>query len=235
MIPNAAAVADAGDLLDGAWEQIRTSVSPAASSTELAFLIALSVGLTALIVDMLIAVCRAPALVALPLLCMYSVPASIDLGMLPWQAFAGPAVLYALLLAVDGLSGRRTDGGAATATILSGIVLAAVAVVVALLVSSSVTSVGTAGRLPRGGNSAASGIGSGPLRLARGQPAADRPGAAVAGSTGLKQPDYLRTIGLQKWTPDEGWSVDTLSDGELPTPARHAGVAIPRRRSPSPR
>jgi transglutaminase-like putative cysteine protease len=216
VIPNAAAFSDAGDLLDGAWEQIRTSVSPAASSTELAFLIALAVGLTALIVDMLIAVCRAPALVALPLLCMYSVPASIDLGMLPWEAFAGPAVLYALLLAVDGLSGRRTDGGAATATILSGIVLAAVAVVVALLVSSSVTSIGTAGRLPRGGNSGASGIGLSPFASLSGNLQRTDP-VPLLRVSGLSEPNYLRTVGLQKWTPGEGWSVDTLSNGALPT------------------
>ena len=229
VIPNAAAVADAGNLLDGAWKQIRTSVSPAASSTELAFLIALAVGLTALIVDMLIAVCRAPALVALPLLCMYSVPASIDLGMLPWQAFAGPAVLYALLLAVDGLSGRRTDRGAASATILSGIVLAAVAVVAALLVSSSVTSIGTAGRLPRGGNSAASGIGLAPFASLEGNLQQTDP-VPLLKVTGMNEPDYLRTIGLQKWTPDEGWSVDTLSNGDLPTePLLAPGVAIPRR------
>ena len=229
VIPNAAAVADAGNLLDGAWKQIRTSVSPAASSTELAFLIALAVGLTALIVDMLIAVCRAPALVALPLLCMYSVPASIDLGMLPWQAFAGPAVLYALLLAVDGLSGRRTDSGAASATILSGIVLAAVAVVAALLVSSSVTSIGTAGRLPRGGNSAASGIGLAPFASLEGNLQQTDP-VPLLKVTGMNEPDYLRTIGLQKWTPDEGWSVDTLSNGDLPTePLLAPGVAIPRR------
>lgn len=229
VIPNAAAVADAGDLLDGAWKQIRTSVSPAASSTELAFLIALAVGLTALIVDMLTAVCRAPALVALPLLCMYSVPASIDLGMLPWQAFAGPAILYALLLAVDGLSGRRTDSGAASATILSGIVLAAVAVVAALLVSSSVTSIGTAGRLPRGGNSAASGIGLAPFATLEGNLQQTDP-VPLLKVTGMNQPDYLRTIGLQKWTPDEGWSVDTLSNGDLPTEQLLApGVAIPRR------
>ena len=46
----------------------------------------------------------------------------------------------------------------------------------------------------------------------------------------MNQPDYLRTIGLQKWTPDEGWSVDTLSNGDLPTePLSTPGVAIPRR------
>ena len=34
--------------------------------------------------------------------------------------------------------------------------------------------------------------------------------------SGLTEPQYLRTVGLQKWTPGEGWSVDDLSDGDLP-------------------
>ena len=80
---------------------------PPPATVELSFLTALTVGVTALIVDILIAVCRAPALVALPLLCVYSVPASINLDMLPWFAFAGPALLYALLLVATGLQGRR--------------------------------------------------------------------------------------------------------------------------------
>ena len=84
MIPNGAVLERGRRPADGAWDQIRTTVSPAPSSTELSFLICLSVGATALIVDILIAVCRAPALVALPLLCVYSVPASIDVTMLPW-------------------------------------------------------------------------------------------------------------------------------------------------------
>ena len=107
VIPNGAVLSEAGDLLVGAWNQIRTTVSPAPATQELAFLICLTVGVTALIVDILIAVCRAPALVALPLLCVFSVPASIDVTMLPWEAFAGPAMLYAILLVASGLNGRR--------------------------------------------------------------------------------------------------------------------------------
>ena len=42
--------------------------------------------------------------------------------------------------------------------------------------------------------------------------------------SGLDQPHYLRTIGLQKWTPDHGWSVDELSDGQLPNPAPPAAA-----------
>ena len=229
VIPNGAALSEANELFDGAWDQIRTSVSPASSSTELAFLISVSVGIIALIVDVLIALCRAPALVALPLLCMYSVPASIDVALLPWEAFAAPAMLYALLLVVAGLTGRRTDTGAATAQVVSGVGLAALAVVAAVLVASSVTGIGTAGRLPRGGTSAASGIGLSPFASLQGNLQRSDP-VPMLRVSGLAHPDYLRTIGLQKWTPGEGWSVDSLADGALPTKPRPApGVALPRR------
>ena len=48
VIPNGAVLTEAGDLLSGAWTQIRSTVSPAPSSTELSFLICLSVSVTAL-------------------------------------------------------------------------------------------------------------------------------------------------------------------------------------------
>jgi transglutaminase-like putative cysteine protease len=229
VIPNGAVLSEANELFDAAWDQIRTSVSPASSSTELAFLISVSVGIIALIVDVLIALCRAPALVALPLLCMYSVPASIDVALLPWEAFAAPAMLYALLLVVAGLTGRRTDTGAATAQVVSGVGLAALAVVAAVLVASWVTGIGTAGRLPRGGTSAASGIGLSPFASLQGNLQRSDP-VPMLRVSGLAHPDYLRTIGLQKWTPGEGWSVDSLADGALPTkPLPAPGVALPRR------
>src|SRR6478736_3454092 len=133
VIPNAAVLSEFGELLNGAWDQIRNTVSPAPSSTELTFLITLSVGATALVVDIMIAVFRAPALVALPLLCVYSVPASIDLTMLPWEAFAAPALLYALLLTASGLTGRRIGAGAGSAQVVTGVALASVAIVIALI------------------------------------------------------------------------------------------------------
>lgn len=216
VLPNGAVLAQAGDLLAGAWEQIRTTVSPAPASTELAFLITVSVGATALIVDILIAVCRAPALVALPLLCVYSVPASIDLALLPWVSFAAPAVLYALLLAATGLTGRRLGTGAGTARVLSGLVLGCLATVIALVGANAVTAVGTAGRLPRAANGPSSTVGLSPFASLTGNLQRTDP-VAMLRVSGLEQPQYLRTVGLQKWTSGEGWSVDELSDGRLPT------------------
>jgi transglutaminase-like putative cysteine protease len=215
VIPNGAALQEAGDLLTGAWTQIRTTVSPTPSSTELSFLICLSVSATAFVVDVLITLGRAPALVALPLLCLYAVPASIDVTMLPWSAFAAPAVLYAMLLVAAGLSGRRVGAGVGTAQVASGLVLACVATVIALLLADSVTGIGTAGRLPRTNTGQSAGIGLSPFtslegNLQRGDP------VDLLRVSGLPRPEYLRTVGLQKWTPNEGWSIDKLEDGPLP-------------------
>lgn len=215
VIPNGAVLTEMGDLLTGAWTQIRSTVSPAPSSPELSFLICISVSATALIVDMMIAWCRAPALVALPLLCLYAVPASIDVSMLPWTAFAVPAVLYAMLLVAAGLTGRRIGAGAGIAQVASGLVVAAVATVVALLVADSVTGIGTTGRLPRTNAGASTGIGLSPFTSLKGSLEQGDP-VDLFRVSGLPGPAYLRTVGLEKWTPNEGWSIDQLTDGPLP-------------------
>jgi len=221
VIPNGAVLTEAGDLLTGAWEQIRTTVSPAPASTELAFLICLSVGATALIVDLLIAVCRAPALVALPLLCVYSVPASIDLSMLPWEAFAAPAMLYAILLTASGLSGRRLGAGAGLAQVITGVGLAALAIVISLLVAQAVPGVGTAGRLPRSTSGPGTGIGLSPFASLQGNLQRADP-VDMLRVRGLDQPRYLRTVGLQRWTNGQGFSVDELTAGPVPADPRTA-------------
>ena len=228
VIPNGAVIGEAGELLTGAWDQIRTTVSPAPSSTELSFLICLSVGTTALVVDILIAVCRAPALVALPLLCVYSVPASIDLSMLPWEAFAAPAMLYAILLVASGLTGRRLGAGAGLAQVVSGVALAAVATVIALVVAGSVTGVGTAGRLPRSTAGPSTGVGLSPFASLQGSLQRSDP-VDMLRVTGLTTPKYLRTVGLQQWTTGQGWSVDQLTNGQLPddpAPAEQQAVTV---------
>lgn len=215
VIPNARVVAEAGQLLDGAFGQIRTSVATAESSTAIAFLIAAAAGLVAVAVDVLIAA-RAPAMTALPLLCMFSVPAAVDVDLLPWPAFVAPAVLYAVLLAVTGMDDRRRGAGAAGTVVAGGLALGSVAVVAALLTSSTVTTVGTAGRLERTGNSADTGIGLSPFTSLQGDLQQSDP-VPVLRVEGLTGPDYLRTVGLQRWTPGVGWSPSELAAGSLPS------------------
>ncbi|WP_188943645.1 transglutaminase family protein [Nakamurella endophytica] len=208
VLPSVSAYHEAQTLLSGAWEQIRTTVPPAPSTPELAFLIALSVGLAALIVDFLVAEAKAPALVALPLLCLYSVPAAIAGQMLPWYSFVAPAAAYLVLLAVAGHPGRRSDVRAGVGLAGRGVVIGALAVVVALALADAVTGVGTEGRLPRS-DVQASTVGLSPFTtlhgtLLRGDP------KDVLRVSGLKQPDYLRTVALTTWTPGQGWSLGDL-------------------------
>jgi len=209
VLPNRAALAEAGALLFGAWDQIVGTAPPAPATPELSFLIALSVGCAALIADFLVAVARSPALLALPLLCLYSVPASIAPMMLPWYSFAIPALLYAVLLADTGRRDRRTGTRAGLGMALNGVTIAALATVAALLVAGSVTSIGTTGRLPHTNGNGRGTIGLSPLATLRGALQRSTP-VDVLTASGLAQPGYFRTVALTKWTVNQGFSLSDL-------------------------
>lgn len=221
-IPNAAVLREAGELLSGAWQQILGTVPPAPATVELSFLIALTVGTTALIVDFLVAEARSPALVALPLLCLYSVPASIATEQLPWWTFAAPATLYAVLLAVTGRVGSRSRGRATVSLVVSAVVISTVGTLAAVAIGDSVTGIGTEGRLPRNAAGGASQIGLSPFTSLRGDLQRTAPADLITVS-GLRTPDYLRTTSLEKWTAGDngGFSevvggVDSDVSGTLP-------------------
>ncbi len=221
LIPNARAIREAHALLNGAWDQIVQSTVPAPASPELSFLIAVSLGLIALIVDFFVSEVDAPALVALPLLCLYSVPASISEALLPWWAFALPAAAYALLVAVAGHPGRRVGLRAGAGVAVAGGLALVLAIGSSVLVADSITEVGTAGRLDRSGQ----GGGSSNIGLSA---FASLHGDLVRGDsrevlrvTGLSGPDYLRTTALEAWTAGEGFGLVDPDNG-----ARSAGTPI---------
>ncbi len=213
VIPNGPAIHDAGLLLRQAWEQILSTVPPTPDTTAMSLLIALSVGLAALLVDVLTAAVRAPALVALPLLTLYSVPASISSNMLPWQSFAGPAVLYALLLAAAGQSGRHSGARVGSSLAIRGTMIAAVATAAALLLASMATAIGTEGRLPHSGHSG-NNIGLSPFASLHGSLQLRTPVDMVS-VAGLDHPEYLRTVALEKWTANQGWSAGPLAADDM--------------------
>ena len=221
VLPNGAAISEAGTLLSGAWKQIVETSPPAPSTPELSFLISLAIGLAAFIADFLVAEAKAPALVALPLLCLYSVPASIASTMLPWYSFAIPAVLYAVLLAVTGHKDRRSGVRAGVGLAVNGGAITVLSTVVALLVAGSATGIGTTGRLPHTGGSRGGAIGLSPFASLLGSLKQSDP-VNVLTATGLKHADYFKTVSLTTWTENKGWSLGTLSsdvgdvDGDLP-------------------
>ena len=219
VLPGPAAWSQGASMLRGAWQQILTTVPPAPSTPELGLLIALSIGCLAWVVDLLIAGARVPALVALPLLSLYSVPASIDTHMLPWYAFVIPAALFTALLAVAGHTGWHPDTRARVSVGISGTVIAAIAIVASLLLADATTAIGTAGRLPRGGHGGD--VGLNPWALLHGDLTNSTPEDTLLVS-GLHHAAYLRTFALEKWTPDQGFTLgpvvadDTDVDGALP-------------------
>ena len=230
VLPNASSVGELQALLSGAREQIVATVPPAPATPELSLLVALSVGLAALIVDYLISAAKAPALVALPLLCLFSVPASISTDMLPWYSFALPVACYALLLAVAGHPGRRAGRRAGREMSVRATVITAVAIVIALVGASAFTVVGTAGRLPRT-DATAGQIGLSAFTTLRGSLERSTP-VDLLTVRGLTEPDYLRTVGLTSWTNNQGFAVGSLeADGQIgngPLPDQAARLGTDR-------
>jgi transglutaminase-like putative cysteine protease len=87
--------------------------------------------------------------------------------------------------------------------------------VIALLVADSVTGVGTTGRLPRTNTGTGSTVGLAPFTSLKGSLEQGTP-VDLFRISGLPAPAYLRTVGLEKWTPNQGWSIDELASGPLP-------------------
>ncbi len=230
VLPSRAAAAEAGQLLTGALAQITGTAAPTPSTPELGFLVALSVGSAALIADILVAGVRSPALVGLPLLSLYTVPASLTKTMLPWYSFVGPAVLYAALLAVTGQQERRAQGRARIGFAVHGGAVIASATAAALVIAGSVPILGTEGRLPQT-RSSANFIGLSPFAALQGSLRNSTP-VPVLTATGLSAPDYFRTVALSAWTTNRGWSLGPVSadvvniDGPLSAVPLAAGTSI---------
>ena len=220
IIPNARAVREAEALLTGAWDQILHSTVPAPATPQLGFLIAVALGLIALIVDFFVSEVDAPALVALPLLCLYSVPASIASTLLPWWTFALPAACYAALVALAGHPGRRVGLRAGLGVAAAGGAAVVISIVASLLVADSITQIGTAGRIDRtNGSSSGNDVGLSAFANLHGD-LQKREARDLLSVTGLPDPDYLRITALENWSAGQGFSLGDPEQG-----AQAAGAA----------
>jgi len=220
LLPTPTALRDLRLGLSGAMGQVQSGVPPVEATPEMLLLITLGLGLVAVAVDIVAVSARAPAATGLLLLCVFAVPASVSDGMLPWWTFVLGAGGFALLLAVDGQrrhlvwrgeSGAPPDRGAGpTAATVVGIAL-----VLALVAGSTVTLIGTVGRLPGGGSGTGggtTGVGLKPFTSLRGQ--LNRTGVIeLFRVRGLESPAYLRALTLRKYSPGEGWVPDGISGG----------------------
>ena len=214
VLPGPAAISRLRDLLTGASNQIVAEKVPVALSPEMSLLVVGSLGCAAIIVDVLVALARVPAIAGLVLLSVVAVPASLTRELLPWWSFVLGAGGLVLLFLSDGARRRITSGpGAGTAGLRSpGATIAIVAAVAgALAVGSMATGVGTSGRLPDSGQGA-QGVALNPFTQLRGE-LGERTATPLFTVTGMTQPTYLRTITLDRFVNNQGWEVGTLASG----------------------
>ncbi|EWM16576.1 DUF3488 and transglutaminase-like domain-containing protein [Kutzneria sp. 744] len=225
ILPGPAALRDLADVLGQSVTAVQTEVPPVPAEAPILCLIVIAIGLVAVVVDMLTVEAKAPAASGLVLLCVYAVPASLADEMLPWWSFVMGAAAFATLLAVDGRAkhkawrGRRTGlpgySQGAPSHEASSVVI--ISVVLALIIGSTFTVVGTVGRLPGGGGG---GVAGGPFGL---KPYTKLEGLLTGQVnveffrvTGLKSEEYLRLVTLDKFVDSEGWQVGAQITGGDP-------------------
>ena len=96
------------ELVDAGLQVTREQAPPVEATQGIVLLVAGSTGVVALLVDLMAATLRQPALAGLPLLAVYCVPAALLDGGLPWFYFLVAASGFLLLLTAD--SGDRVRG-----------------------------------------------------------------------------------------------------------------------------
>ncbi|GAA4960882.1 transglutaminase TgpA family protein [Actinoplanes utahensis] len=115
IIPQPDTFAHFADLIRQAGEDTRTYGVPVPDRDGLLFVTVLGVGVVAIVVDLLTAVLRRPALAGLPMLAIYSIPVAVYLDSVPALPFVIGAAGFMWLLVADNVDrvrrfGRRFTG-----------------------------------------------------------------------------------------------------------------------------
>ncbi|MBG0563463.1 transglutaminase TgpA family protein [Actinoplanes aureus] len=115
LIPQPATFAHFADLIRQAGEDTRSYGVPVPDRDGLHFVTVLGIGAVAILVDVLTAVFRRPALAGLPMLAIYSIPVAVYLDSVPVIPFIIGAAGYMWLLVADNVDrvrrfGRRFTG-----------------------------------------------------------------------------------------------------------------------------
>ncbi|WP_229073746.1 DUF3488 and transglutaminase-like domain-containing protein [Actinoplanes sp. DH11] len=115
LIPQPATFSHFADLIRQAGEDTRSYGVPVPDREGLLFVAVLGIGAVAIVVDLLTAVFRRPALAGLPMLAIYSIPVAVYLDSVPVFPFIIGAAGYLWLLVADNVDrvrrfGRRFTG-----------------------------------------------------------------------------------------------------------------------------
>ncbi|AOS62700.1 transglutaminase family protein [Actinoalloteichus hymeniacidonis] len=228
VIPTPESVDDLLALLVQAAAEVRVGVSPIETTAAITAVLVATIGLMAILVDLLTVSVRAPAAAGLVLLTVFAVPASLASDMLPWWTFVLGVVGFSMLLAVNGrlraLGWRRAGGAGSSGAIAPGksaaVGITALVAVLALGVGSTLTFIGTDGRIP-GARDGTQSVGFQPFTSLRGQ--LNQRDVELFRVRGLENPAYLRLFTLDQYVAGEGWEMGPLQDGgpaggQLPLP-----------------
>ncbi|GAA4599921.1 transglutaminase-like putative cysteine protease [Actinoplanes octamycinicus] len=175
LVPLPATFAHFADLVQQAGQDTRQYAVPVPDRDGLLFVAAAGIGAVAIVVDLLTAVFRRPALAGLPMLAIYSIPVAVYLDSVPVTPFIVGACGYLWLLVADNVDrvrrfGRRFTGDGRDVDVWEPSPLAAagrrlglVGVVVAVLLPLVVPTVtgGLLSQLTQSGNGVGGGIGKG--------------------------------------------------------------------------
>jgi transglutaminase-like putative cysteine protease len=220
VLPTRSSLAQLGTVLAEGSAEMREQATPALPLTGLLALTTVLLGLVAVTVDLVATAGRQPAVAGLGLLVLFCVPVSTIVGSIGLAALAGPAVGMALLLWADqhqrlnlgGHVGRRLLGaGGGTAlrigatALVGGLVLGSVVPILAE--GSLTTGLG-------GGRGSSTGTALEPTAALRGDLTRQRPEDLLLVDTPTAQPGYLRSVVLDQYDSDGGWSLSNL-DGEI--------------------
>jgi transglutaminase-like putative cysteine protease len=220
VLPTRSSLAQLGTVLAEGSAEMREQATPALPLTGLLALTTVLVGLVAVTVDLVAVAGRQPAVAGLGLLVLFCVPVSTIVGSIGLAALTAPAVGMALLLWADQHQrldlgdhvGRRLLGAGGGAALRIG----ATALVCGLVVGS-VVPILTEGSLTTGlggGSGSSTGTALEPTASLRGDLTRQRPENLLQVDTPTAQPGYLRSVVLDQYDNDGGWSLSNLN-GEI--------------------
>ncbi|WP_430779854.1 transglutaminase TgpA family protein [Actinoplanes sp. G11-F43] len=243
IIPSLSTFGHFADLLSQAGEDTRTYGVPVPDRDGLLFVAVLGIGAVAIVVDLLTAVFRRPALAGLPMLAIYSIPVAVYLDSVPALPFVVGAAGFMWLLVADNVDrvrrfGRRFTGDGRDVDVWEPSPLASagrrigvVGVLVAVLLPLAVPTVtgGLLTQLTQTGPGAGSGQGNGSggrinlFASLSGQLNQTATVPLLKVTTNETEPFYLR-FGVADVLTESGFGNETPKGGSLsqglPDPAR---------------
>ncbi|MEU4624408.1 DUF3488 and transglutaminase-like domain-containing protein [Actinoplanes sp. NPDC023801] len=250
IIPTPDTLAHFAELIRQAGEDTRSYGVPVPDRDGLLFVAVLGVGAVVIVVDLLTAVFRRPALAGLPMLAIYSIPVAVYLDSVPAIPFVVGASGFLWLLVADNVDrvrrfGRRFTGDGRDVDVWEPSPLAAagrrigvVGVLVAVVVPLGVPTV-TGGLLTQltqttGGPGGGSGTGSGRINLMASLSGRLTENATVPllkVTTDEPEPFYLR-FGIADVLTENGFNHESPKGGALalglPDPRRQASTRSAR-------